>query len=40
MCVVGVVRLPDEDPGWDDHQGRNGDDQNEDPSLEPPIPIN
>ena len=37
--VVGVVRLPVEDPAWDDHQAGNDDDHDEHPSLEPLIPI-
>ena len=34
MCVVRIVCLPDDNPGWDDHQRRNGYDHDEHPSLE------
>ena len=37
--VVRVVRLPDEDPGRNDHQAGNDDDHDEHISLEPWVPI-
>ena len=37
--VVRVVRLPDEDPGRDDHQARHDDDHDEHISLEPWVPV-
>ena len=37
--VVGIVRLPDEDPGRDDHQARHNDNHDEHPSLDLVVPI-
>lgn len=37
--IVGIIRWPDENPGRDDHQARNDDDHDKDPSLDPPVPV-
>ena len=37
--IVGIIRLPDEDPGRDDHQARHDDNHDEHISLDPWVPI-